>query len=217
MVTLPPGLLDAPELALYEELIRARLEDERRRREEFRERLSPSDKAEFINGEVLVDSPATLKHCEVRANLAGLLHAHVRMRKLGVVGEEKLLVTLTRNDYEPDIVFFGVEKAASLQPSQVRFPAPDFIVEVVSPSTERNDRGVKFRDYAAHGVREYWLIDPDAEIVEQYENADSQYKLLFKLNTGTIASRVVEDFEIPVRAIFNAEENLSALKRMLAS
>ena len=59
--------------------------------------------------------------------------------------------------------------------------------------------------------------DLEAEIVEQYENADGQYNLLLKLNTGTITSRVVESFTIPVRALFNAEENLAALKRLLGS
>lgn len=69
----------------------------------------------------------------------------------------------------------------------------------------------------AHGVAEYWLVDPEANVIEQYENAEGQYKLLLKLNTGTIRSRVVQGFEIPVRAVFDAEENLAALQRLLAS
>jgi Uma2 family endonuclease len=87
---------------------------------------------------------------------------------LGHVGQEKVLITLTRNDYEPDIVYFGPQKAQSLTPDQVKFPAPDFAVEVLSTSMESNDRGIKFLDYAAHGVAEYWLVDPQAKIIEQY-------------------------------------------------
>ena len=216
MVTLPPNLLDAPELALYEEQIRARLEQEHQRRERFREELSPESKAEFINGEVFVHSPATLKHNLVRDLLHRLLSAYVDFHHLGLVLGEKALIALTRNDYEPDINFFGPETAARLTPDQVVLPAPDFIVEVLSSGTERNDRGVKFRDYAAHGVREYWLVDPMAEVVEQYENVEGQYHLLLKLNTGSLASRVVAGFEIPVRSIFDPAENLEALKRLLA-
>ena len=40
------------------------------------------------------------------------------------------------------------------------FPAPDFAVEVLSPSTQKNNRGIKFDDYALHNVSEYWIIDP---------------------------------------------------------
>jgi Uma2 family endonuclease len=217
MVTLPPELIEAPELALYEQQIRARLEDEQRRREKFREELSPSVKAEFINGEIIVQSPATARHIIAKKHLLKLLDTYVQLHGLGLVLDEKALIALTRNDYEPDINFFARAKADAIQPGQHTFPAPDFIIEVLSPTTEARDRGIKFRDYAAHGVAEYWLVDPEAEVIEQYENTDSQYKLQLKLNTGTLASRVVQGFAVPVRAIFDAEENLSALRQLLVS
>jgi Uma2 family endonuclease len=216
MVTLPSELLDAPELALYEQQIRARLEDEQRRREKFREELDPDVKAEFINGEVIVHSPATVRHNLVRKHLVVLLHTYVETHRLGAILDEKALIAMTRNDYEPDINFFGQAKAAQLSPDQIVLPAPDLIVEVLSESTERRDRGIKFRDYAAHGVAEYWLVDPVAEVVEQYENADGQYRLHLKLNSGTLASRVVKGFEVPVRALFDTQENLAALRRIAA-
>lgn len=216
MVTLPSELKDAPELALYEERIHALLEEERRRREKFRDELSPSVKAEFINGEVIVHSPAMARHIIVKKRLLALLDSHVNVRRLGLVLDEKALVALTRNDYEPDINFYARDKADAIRPEQHLFPAPDFIVEVLSESTEHRDRGVKFRDYAAHGVREYWLVDPRTEVVEQYENVEGRYQLLLKLNTGHLVSRVVEGFEVPVRAFFDADENLATLKRILA-
>ncbi len=55
-------------------------------------------------------------------------------------------------------------------PEQMKYPAPDFIAEILSPSTESVDRITKFEDYAAHGVAEYWLIDPAKKIVEQYDS-----------------------------------------------
>jgi len=216
MVLLPPELKGAPELALYAERIHALLEEEQRQREKFREELSPSAKAEFINGEIVVHSPATYQHTQIRHRLARLLSCYVDDKRLGVVLDEKALIELTRNDYEPDVSFFAFDKAAGLTSHQLHFPVPDLIVEVLSDSTESHDRGIKFRDYAAHGVREYWLIEPDAEIVEQYENVEGRYQLLFKLNSGTLTSRVVEGFEIPVRALFDTEENLAALRRFLA-
>jgi Uma2 family endonuclease len=217
MVTLPAELLAAPELALFEQQIRARLEDEQRRRLRFRDELSPEAKAEFINGEAMVHSPATAQHCIVRKHLLVLLDTHARVHRLGLVLDEKALVALTRNDYEPDIAFFGPEKATTIQPRKTAFPPPDFIAEVLSDTTAHRDRGVKFRDYAAHGVAEYWLVDPETGVIEQHENADGRYQLLRKPDTGTLRSRVVPGFEIPVRALFDPEENLAALRQILAA
>lgn len=46
------------------------------------------------------------------------------------------------------------------------FPAPDFIVKIVSPTIETIDRTLKMTDYTAHGVTEYWMIDPVQQSVE---------------------------------------------------
>jgi Uma2 family endonuclease len=98
---------------------------------------------------------------------------------------------------------------------QLKFPAPDFIAEVLSPGTEAVDRGVKFVDYAAHGVAEYWIIDPETETVEQYALRGAEYKLQIKARTGTLASLAVADFVIPVRALFDPAENLAALAQAM--
>jgi Uma2 family endonuclease len=208
------ALWEAPELALWEEKIAARLREERARREQFYSDLTPSLKAEFINGTPLLHSPATVKHNYVRLRLARLLSVHVSARRLGQVFDEKLLVSLTRNDYEPDLVFYGPEKAAGLAPDQLRCPAPDLVVEVLSPGTEQNDRGVKFRDYAAHAVREYWLVDPETEFVEQYELLGESYALRLKSGSGTLRSVVVPDFEVPIRALFDEQANLTEVRRL---
>ena len=145
-----------------------------------------------------------------------LLNVFVQKHGLGIVFHEKILIVLTRNDYEPDICFFGPEKANAFTPSQSKFPAPDLIVEVLSESTEANDRGIKFEDYAAHGVAEYWIVDPVAETIEQYLLQEGVYRLAVKVKTGTIASAVVAGFEIPVRAVFDGTEQLAALQAILA-
>ena len=178
--------------------------------------MTENDKAEFINGEMVMHSPVKLRHNEAVRNLLVLLSIHVQQRDLGLVGFEKLLISLTRNDYEPDLCFFCVEHAIDFAPDQMRFPAPDFIVEVLSPSTEANDRGVKFEDYAAHGVAEYWLIDPVSETVEQYLLESDVFILQIKARTGTITSLAVAGFEIPIRAIFDAAEHAAALQQLFA-
>lgn len=192
------------------------LADERCRRERFYETMTEGTKQEFINGEIIVHSPVKLRHDRVSGFIFTLLQAHVRRHALGHVGHEKLLVCLKRNDYEPDVCFFEQQKAARFTGDQMKFPAPDLAVEVLSASTESNDRGVKFEDYAASGVREYWIVDPDAEIIEQYAMAGEEYALKLKMNTGVLRSEVVAGFEVPVRALFDERENLAAMQRLLA-
>ena len=177
--------------------------------------MSESEKVEFINGEVIVHSPVKLQHTATSKLLMRLLDTYVDSRNLGFAGYEKMLISLTRNDYEPDICFFRREVADAFTPKQMRFPAPDFIVEILSDSTARNDRGVKFDDYAAHGVAEYWIIDPEEELVEQYWLDGEYYRLAYKVGSGVLTSRVVTGFEIPVRAIFDAEVNLAILRQLL--
>jgi Uma2 family endonuclease len=189
---------------------------EAKKRRYFYDVVTEQQKAEFINGEIVVHSPVKYQHNQNSFRLAALMDAYVRRRNLGTVGHEKLLVSLARNDYEPDICFFRSEKAAAFTSKQSKFPAPDLVVEVLSESTEAIDRGIKFEDYAAHGVGEYWIVDPDQETIEQYLLQDGIYRLAVKVKTGTIASVVVTGFEIPVRAVFDGAEQLTALQAILA-
>jgi Uma2 family endonuclease len=48
------------------------------------------------------------------------------------------------------------------------YGAPDFIVEVLSPSTKKKDLTIKLNKYTEAGVKEYWLVDPDAKRVMVY-------------------------------------------------
>lgn len=210
-------LLQLPRLPTVAQQIETLLAAEATRRQRFIATVQESEKAEFINGEKIVHSPVKLRHSLAVKRLLVLLDAYVSTHGLGLVGFEKVMVSLTRNDYEPDICFFDAATAAGFQPDQMRFPAPALMVEVLSPSTEANDRGVKFDDYAAHGVTEYWIIDPDEEVVEQYRLAGEGYKLAIKAQTGELRSVSVPGFVIPVRAIFDAALNRQTLALLLAS
>lgn len=208
-------LVESPRLSLYQRRISHLLEAEQARREQFIATVWNRKKIEFINGEVIAQSPSQLKEIQAYQHLLTILDSFVSIHNLGFVGAETLMISLTRNDYEPDVCFFGPEKAEAITPDQMRLPAPDFIAEVLSESTAARDRGVKFDDYAAHGVEEYWIIDPDAEIVEQYFLDGDEYQLAFKVASGVLTSRAVQGFTIPVAAIFDAKVNLDALHQLL--
>lgn len=201
-------LYHAPNAAFILESVRHRLKTEAEKRREYYALVHENTKAEFINGEIIYQSPVRMRHWDASMQLSSLLHAYVKKHQLGKVGVEKVMISLSRNDYEPDICFFSAERAAEFTDDQMHFPAPDFIVEIVSKSTESIDRGVKFVDYAAHGVREYWILDRAKQTLEQYlltQNDDGEqvFELHQKLTKrGVCESVVVEGFSIELAEVF---------------
>lgn len=215
-------LLEAPDALLIIERAQAILADESNRRHAFREWLTDDVKAEFINGEVIMHSPVKRRHLDASENLFVLLRVFVHKYELGAVDSEKALVGLTRNDYEPDICYWNAQTAATFNDDQMEHPAPDLVVEVLSRSTTGRDRGVKFEDYAAHGVREYWIIDPVRKALEQYAldegiMAFAKAAVLYDDADDTLTARVVPGFTIPIRAIFDKKANMDTLKTLMTN
>jgi Uma2 family endonuclease len=200
--------LDAPDLPEMLDQGSEALRDEQERRREFRNDITPEHKWEFIQGKAIMHSPALLRHLEATGNLYQLLSAYVRKTACGSVLMEKAMVAFSRNDYEPDIVFFGLEKSARFSPDTLLFPVPDLIVEVLSPSTSRRDRGIKLKDYACHGVREYWIIDTVAKTIELHELpfGETVYPRASARQTGLVESGVIVGFSIPVESVFDSAE-----------
>jgi Uma2 family endonuclease len=217
MHTLVEQILAEPQANLLLQEVQAALAEEQQKRERFYEDMTEQQKVEFINGQVFMHSPVKKRHNQVSLLLAKLLSTYVDIHNLGFVGIEKILVALTRNDYEPDICYFSKNKASQFTEEQMKFPVPDWVVEVLSDSTKSHDYGVKFKDYQAHGIPEYWIVDPEKEVVEQYLLQDGIYELLLKTGQGTISSHSLPGFTIPVRAIFDRAENLQALQKIVAS
>jgi Uma2 family endonuclease len=208
-------LAKSPKLVIYSQQIIEILTEEARRREKFLEELTEDTRAEFINGEVVVHSPCKVRHFETVASLSRLMGVYVDIRMTGLLATENAMITLSRNYYQPDIIYYKKEKRQKLAPDQMLCPAPDLVVEILSPSTARNDRGVKFEDYATHGIGEYWIVDPETEVVEQYLLEGDAYALKIKATDGHISSRVIEGFEIPIRAIFDEKEKAAALAALM--
>ncbi len=217
MKSLLTPLLASPELPDFLDELHRVVALENQRRQRFYDELTEDDKFEFINGQVIMHSPALHRHNIVRHHLATLLRVFVEQHNLGIVCDEKALCVFPRNDYEPDIVFFGPRKARLIGPDTMKYPVPDLIVEILSPSTARFDRGVKMQDYAAHRVAEYWIVDPDRETVERHRARDRHYSKVRAQKTGAIASEAVAGFEIPVRAIFEEKASAAALRKILGA
>lgn len=199
--------LDLPDLNFFIQELTAEMANERINRKRFYEWITEDHKAEFINGHIILQSPVKARHLEASNGLFLPLGAYVKKHKLGKVYVEKAMISLTRNDYEPDICFFRSEQAQHFKEDTMLFPAPDFVVEILSKSTEKIDRGIKKRDYAIHRIPEYWIIDPLKKTIEQYlldpRNEENTYAdpIIYQI-TDTIKSLMIEGFEMPLSDIF---------------
>ena len=88
---------------------------------------------------------------------------------------------------------------------------------MLSPGTERRDRGVKFEDYESHGVREYWIVDPVRRTIEQYVVRDARFIKVFDGPVGVVRSTVIAGFEMSVESAFDEALQLAALQQMFKS
>ncbi|MFK7935599.1 MAG: Uma2 family endonuclease [Saprospiraceae bacterium] len=212
-------ILETPDSYKVLEEVQSVLKKEQKARLEFREWLKDDIKAEFINGEVIMHSPVKRGHLQATRNLLTLLSPYVILKKLGEVASEKALIALSRNDYEPDLCFWTTEQAKDFDKDTMVHPAPVFVVEVLSKSTQHKDKGIKFKDYAAHDITEYWMINYKKELVLQYvllTEKPKEYTLIKEWKTDEeIESTVIKGFKIPVKAIFDETENLLALQKVL--
>lgn len=214
-------LLEIPALPIVLDVLRNRLAAESKRRAEFRAWLTEDTKAEFINGAVVMHTPASEDHNEATGQLYRVASFYADLKQLGKVRVEKAMIGLTRNDYEPDVAFWRKEVSDTFEPGMSVYPRPDMVVEVLSPGRDNTlrDTKTKLEDYAAHGIPEYWIVDPKKKTVEQYLLSDSQdglYELHKKVDVeDNIQSVVLTGFAIPVRAIFDAEANAEDLRSLL--
>ena len=80
---------------------------------------------------------------------------------------------------------------------------PDLAVEILSPWSIRRDRVAKAALYARYGIRHYWIVDPDARILEEYAAETAEYRLVGRHEgTATVRTAAFPDLEIDLGAIW---------------
>ncbi|MBI3493437.1 MAG: Uma2 family endonuclease [Acidobacteria bacterium] len=107
------------------------------------------------------------------------------------------------NVLQPDIAFFQASRRHYVSLDKVTRVPPDIVVEVISPSTVRNDLGRKKATFARFGVPEYWLLDPRAERMERHSLANGAYeRTLSVAPPESFRSGVLDGFECAVLSLF---------------
>jgi Uma2 family endonuclease len=109
---------------------------------------------------------------------------------------------INREVVQPDIMFVSHERKEIVAKEEIR-GAPDLIVEVVSSSTEKRDRGYKKVMYARHGVREYWIADPEQQFIEVYAPQTQGFQLAGSYRPpSSLMSKLLPALEVELEQVF---------------
>jgi Uma2 family endonuclease len=173
--------------------------------EEFLAWCDEDTRAEWIEGDVVLMSPANVEHVLLSGFTYEVLSTFVRRRRLGKAFQTDLMVRVKGGRLGiPDLSFVTTDRL-SLLTEKLCDGAPDLIVEVVSPDSIDRDWHDKFAEYAAAGVAEYWIVDPLQDCLAAFTLADGGRYVAITENEGKIASVVVPGFYLRTTWLFGDE------------
>jgi Uma2 family endonuclease len=131
---------------------------------------------EVLDGDLSVTPAPSPHHQRTSKRLQRQLEDYFETGRMGEIFDAPIDVILSRHDIvQPDLVLVTDPSLVSGRGIE---GAPTLLVEVLSPSSTRQDRVVKARRYAALGVPHYWMVDPDARRVECYRARQGAYALV---------------------------------------
>lgn len=162
--------------------------------EAFLDWMDEDTVAEWVNGVVVMVSPASVRHQLVATFLHDLVNTFVKVHGLGVVLLPPFQMKLERSGREPDLLYLANAHRDRMKETYLDGPA-DLVVEIVSPESAERDRGDKFNEYQNARIPEYWLIDPRMEQADFYQlDSKGHYQSTPLDADGIYRSRIVPDF-----------------------
>jgi Uma2 family endonuclease len=169
--------------------------------------LFPDDgkRHELIDGEHYVTPSPNMKHQAVSGNLHGLIWNYLKQHAVGKVYPAPLDVVFSHFDVvEPDLLYVSEARREVLTATNVQ-GAPDLVVEIGSPSTRRRDEKLKHQLYERFNVTEYWVVDPDVDVVRVYRLQDGKYLRAQELSLDhgdVLTTPLLPGLELPLSEIF---------------
>lgn len=158
---------------------------------------------EILEGELAVTPSPSRSHQEFAANLLVALKPFVHAHDLGEVFIAPFDVILEKASVVvPDLCFVSRDRLGIVTDRGVE-GAPDLVVEILSPATARRDRAEKAQLYSRHGVRHFWLADPEARVVETFELHEGRYRETARLTgDARLTPTLFSGLEISLASLF---------------
>jgi len=163
---------------------------------------------ELIDGEHVVTPSPAIPHQVILWNLTEVIGPYLRANLIGTALTGPVDVKLSPcTVLVPDLVYFTAERFARVVNEKHATAAPDLVVEILSPGTRRRDKGRKRAVYDREGVREYWIVDPEARSITvlRRPRADAgltDVTVLTLAKGETIESPLLPGLQVPLREVF---------------
>jgi len=136
----------------------------------------PGIHLELAHGEIYMSPSPSPDHSDIILALAGFLRPHIKQHKLGKLYADTDTVFDDENTRRPDVIFFASARLHLVGKKALMGP-PDLCVEVLSPTSVEMDREDKFALYENRRVANYWIVDPDAQVIEAYVLKAGKFEL----------------------------------------
>ena len=165
--------------------------------------LPDGQRAELIDGIIYDMAPPSRIHQELVSQFTKTIGLYIDSKKGSCkVYPSPFAVFLNednKNYVEPDISVICDKNKLSDRGCE---GAPDWIIEIVSPSSQRMDYWVKLFKYRTAGVREYWIVNPMKSTVQVYSFEGEEDSMQFSFS-DTIKSCIYEDLEIKISELLS--------------
>ena len=165
---------------------------------------TPDDERyELIDGVLIMVPAPNVLHQDSQASLGSRMRVFVERHDLGKVLFAPTDVVLTDTDtVQPDVLFISNEREHIITEANIQ-GAPDLVVEILSPSTARQDWREKRDLYAKHGVNEYWVVDTANRVIFVMLLKDGVLEIEETYASGdTLTSPTLKGFEVSVGDLF---------------
>lgn len=165
-------------------------------------KLPEGARYQLIKGEIIKFPSPTEQHQHILFILTLKIGNFLLQNNIGVARFAPLDVHLDEeNVFQPDLLFISNENNHIIKDRI--YGAPDFVVEVLAPSTAYYDWEEKKEIYAKYGVKEYWIINAQKRYIEMYANKNNEFELVSKIKeNGLIKSEVIAGFEFELGELF---------------
>jgi Uma2 family endonuclease len=170
--------------------------------------LFPDDgqRHELIDGEHYVTPSPNTKHQRVSGNLHLLIGSWLEIHQVGRVFYAPYDVVFSNFDVvEPDLLYLSNERMAEVVTPQHVRGAPEIVIEIGSPGTRKRDETIKKRLYERSGLSEYWVIDPELDVVRVYRRGEEEFGRAIELSSeadDSLTTPLLPGLEMPLRRIF---------------
>ncbi len=172
--------------------------------DQYRQLPESDARLQLIDGELIMAASPIDMHQVVSGNAYYYLRSRLGSRRLRYEAD----LYLSDTDVpRPDIFWIHPDNTTCQLIEGYWHGAPDLIVEVLSPSTAKLDRGKKYQLYERHGVREYWLLDPLDRTLEVYGLTSGRYVRLGFFEPGDMYQSEVLNIPVEIAALFDGIED----------